>query len=171
MIFHFCTNCSKDKRQDSARFCDLEPNKLYTRQSQREKVYYEIKKKIRVQKRGYMHNHSHTHTVVRFHFLSTGHSLHSECHFMHTFLSSPLHLNIILSSSHQIRGINHSSGNAPLLTLQSFLSPLSFHLFTLSQKVLRPASVSWLTISYTEQYTESILEAIFTNLCLDVRNF
>ncbi len=100
MKLNFCTNCSKDKRQDSARFCDLEPNELYTRQSQREKVCYEIKKKIRVQKRGYMHNHSHTHThtVVRFHFLSTGHSLHSECHFMHTFRSSPLHLNIILSS-------------------------------------------------------------------------
>ncbi len=44
MKFHFCTNCSKDKRLDSARFCDLEPNKLYTRQSQREKVCDEIKK-------------------------------------------------------------------------------------------------------------------------------
>lgn len=50
--------------------------KLYTRQSQREKVCDEIKKEDQGAERGYMHNQPHTPSVTGFHFPSTGHSLH-----------------------------------------------------------------------------------------------
>jgi len=71
---------------------------------------------------------------------------HSECHFMHTisvFTFSPQYNAFILPSNQRNQLLlRQCTSSHPSL----HFFPLSFHLFTLSQELLRPAFVSWLNI-------------------------